>query len=93
MHTSRQTNKRNFHPTFHKAKLHKTTSSEPSALEFNQLGQNPTIQRIGDELESKWINVKTLPQQILNNSQEAYQNMRGQLNQWGQQVFGPNKQQ
>lgn len=26
-----------------------------------QIGQNPTVQRIGDELESKWINVKTLP--------------------------------
>jgi hypothetical protein len=31
---------------------------------INQIGQNPTVQRIGDEIESKWINVKTLPRKL-----------------------------
>jgi hypothetical protein len=30
-----------------------------------QIGQNPTIQQIGDDINSKWINVKQIPRKFL----------------------------
>lgn len=32
---------------------------------ISQLGQNPTIQQIGDDINSKWINVKNLPRNLV----------------------------
>ncbi|KAI6228730.1 hypothetical protein M3Y99_01193000 [Aphelenchoides fujianensis] len=55
----------------------------------HQIGQNSAVQQALGNAESKWTDVKNaIPQHVLNGTQEAFQNLRANVNQWGQQVFG-----
>ncbi|CAD5230402.1 unnamed protein product [Bursaphelenchus xylophilus] len=54
------------------------------------IGQNPTAQRVGNALESQWIQVQKVPGQIANFSAEAASDFRSNVDQWGQALFGSN---
>ncbi|KAI1724014.1 BRICHOS domain-containing protein C09F5.1 [Ditylenchus destructor] len=49
------------------------------------VANNPTVQKIGEQAESKWISLQTVPQQISNLTSDAYQNLRVNANQFGEQ--------
>ncbi|KAI1712261.1 BRICHOS domain-containing protein C09F5.1 [Ditylenchus destructor] len=49
------------------------------------VANNPTIQKLGEQAESKWISLQTVPQQISNLTSDAYQNLRVNANQFGDQ--------
>ncbi|KAH7694161.1 CBR-PQN-73 protein, partial [Aphelenchoides avenae] len=43
---------------------------------------NPTVQQLGQQVESKWIALQQVPQQIANFSQATLSNLRTNLNNW-----------
>uniref|UniRef100_A0A915CKT7 Uncharacterized protein n=1 Tax=Ditylenchus dipsaci TaxID=166011 RepID=A0A915CKT7_9BILA len=60
----------------------------------NQLGQavgnNPTMQKVGEQVESKWISLQNVPQQVANFTSDAYQTIRNNANQFQQELFNNN---